>query len=104
MSNETSNLWVSEDYLNATEGHGIGESGVYESFTADKGELYRSCQRQYGRCTSKVYVDAEGGPQSIGWVFVKRERYEDTGANFLQETWVTVHAGPPAHSVEYFYA
>jgi hypothetical protein len=26
----------------------------------------------------------------VGWVFLKRDKYEDTGETFLHETWVTL--------------
>ena len=88
----TDNLYVQETYLNATEGHVIGESDVYETFTDDPGELYRAMRREYGRCISKVYVDSPNGPRAIGWVFQARDKYEDTGETYLREVWVTVHA------------
>jgi len=33
--------------------------------------------------------------RAVGWVFVSRERYEDTGKPYLREAWVTVHTVPP---------
>lgn len=65
----------------------------YESYslpleaTALKG-LFRRLSREFGRCTSKVYV-GEGNP--IGWVFEKKQPYADKGF-FIQETWVTINA------------
>lgn len=92
----TDNLYISETYVNATKGQQFGESGVYETFTSDKGELYRSLVREFGRCTGRVYVDREGKPpQTVGWVFLKRCNYEDTGEPYLREVWVTVHKEPP---------
>ena len=88
------NLYVQETFVNATEGHRIGESDVYETFTDNTGELYRAMQREYGRCISKVYIDAEGGPKAIGWVFQGRDKYEDTGEVYLREVWVTLHDEP----------
>lgn len=94
MKLDNGNIWVSEVYINATEGYTFGDSDVYESFTNDTGKLYRSCQREYGRCVSKAYIDpADGGkPRAIGWVFVGRQQYEDTGETYLREVWVTLHA------------
>ena len=98
-------LYVSEDYVNATKGWLIGESGVYKSFTDDRGTLYRSCLREHGRCVSRVYIDGpDGKPRPIGWVFVKRKQYEDTGETYLAETWVTLHEKPPTMTTEYHYA
>jgi len=93
--NPPSNLLVSETYLNATEGWGLGESGVYESFTDNKGTLFRAMQREYGRCISSVYVDGpDGKVMKIGWVFQKNDTYQDTGKEYLREVWVTVHDAP----------
>lgn len=85
---------IQETYLNATEGHMIGESEPYEPFTENPGELYRHSQREYGRCTGKIYIDAPNGgpPIHCGWVFVGREKYEDVDETYLREVWVTLYA------------
>lgn len=100
------NLFIQEGWINATEGHGIGDSDVYETFTDDRGELYRSLQKEYGRCTGRVYVDgADGGPpKAVGWVFLQRATYEDCNETYLRETWVTIHSAPPVKTIEYQYA
>lgn len=54
------------------------------------GNVYRFCVREYGRCTGSVYIDTEDGVKRIGWCFLKREHYEDTGEPFLVETWVNL--------------
>lgn len=77
-----------------------GESGVYETYTHDRGELFKSLQKSWGRCTGHVYHDDHG---AIGWVFEKTEHFEDTGEPFLQETWVTLHTAEPTRTVEYHY-
>lgn len=85
-----SNIVMREQSVNATKGHMQGDSDWYESFTDDEGELFRSLQKEYGRCTGKVYIDLprqEARP--IGWVFLKRVEYSDVrGQYFLSETWV----------------
>lgn len=59
------------------------------------GELFRAMRREHGRCVSKVFLDRpDGSAQHIGWVFNKRERYEDTGEPYLRETWVSVLERP----------
>lgn len=67
-----------------------------------EGDLYRALVKEYGRCTSKMYVDLKaGGTRQVGWVFVKREEYTDAHRlpkkerTFLCETWVEVFDGPP---------
>lgn len=86
------NLFIKETYVNATENYIIGDSdGYFESFTADKGELYRDLVSEYGRCTGKVYVDLpEGKAKEVGWVFIKRMKYEDANETYLREVWVTI--------------
>jgi hypothetical protein len=83
----------------------LGSSDVYESCHDKPGELFRDLQKQYGRCTSRVYV---GDGKPIGWVFQKKVPYTDRwskpGEVYDQETWVTVHSGPPTKTVEYHYA
>lgn len=95
------NLWISETYVNQTKGQRTySETAPYESFTSDAGELYSHCQREYGRCTSAIYIDRKDGSRSrVGWVFSKRARYTDARGNgpdafYLQETWITLHDAP----------
>ncbi len=94
-------LWVQETYYNATEGYTFGESGVYETWTDNRGKLYRSLQSEYGRCTGKVRTDTDG---PIGWVFEGLVQYEDNTNKYKREVWVTVHTGPPTETIEYHYA
>jgi hypothetical protein len=98
------NLYAREEWVNATEGHGLGESGVFETFTNKRGELFKALQIEYGRCVSKVFVDNEDGKTvAVGWVFQARRKYEDTREPYLLETWVTVHQREPQKTVKYFY-
>lgn len=97
-------LYVEESYVNATEGCRIGDSGIHESAFTAPGDLYRACQHEFGRCTGKVYVDTDNGPQAVGWVFVERQQYTDTHEPYLREVWVTVHERPPEVSRAYHYA
>lgn len=63
------------------------------------GDIFRASQKEHGRCVSKVYVDAPEDsrparlrqPIAIGWVFQKRERYEDSKETFIHETWVSLY-------------
>jgi hypothetical protein len=98
-------LLISETYVNRTEGYNNGDSGVYESRYETLGELYKGLRAMYGRCTGRVYIDKKDGiAQAIGWVFVKRMKYEDTGGPYLQETWVSVHEKMPETVTTNFYA
>ena len=82
-------LKIQETWVNKTEGYSYGKSDWYEPFTDDLGELFKSLQREYGRCISKVYNDnIDGTSYPIGWVFEKRANYDDTNETYLQNTWV----------------
>jgi predicted RNA-binding Zn-ribbon protein involved in translation (DUF1610 family) len=97
-------LFVNETYVNEDKGYQFGESGWQESFTDNMGRLFRSCQKEYGRCTSAVYVDTvDGPPIRVGWYFQKRMEYEDSrprydsysgkmkpAETYLRGVWVTV--------------
>lgn len=54
------------------------------------GEIYRMLQREYGRCTSKIYADTSNGVQTRGWYFESRQRYEDTNQHYLRGAWCIV--------------
>lgn len=88
---------ISETFINQTKGYRFGDSGVYETFTDNRRELFTHLQREYGRCTSRVYVDppAGGPPKTVGWVFEKTLPYEDARDPkrdvYVREVWVTVH-------------
>jgi hypothetical protein len=87
-------MLIEETHLNATEGYRMGEETIDVADTIfgedpAPGDIYRWCLKEFGRCTGKVYV-GNAVPRHVGWVFVKRDRYEDTGEIFLHETWVTL--------------
>ena len=78
----------------------LGETDVYESFAETTGELFRFLQKEYGRCTSFVYV-GEKDPKKIGWVFQKKVKYEDCEEYYTREVWITLHKAQPEKSIEY---
>ncbi len=92
-------MLIRETFVNETEGYRFGESDPCEPWTDDIGRLFLDMQREYGRCTGKVYVDpAEGGPPiAVGWVFEKRMRYEDARGHdpdrdyYKRTVWVTLY-------------
>jgi hypothetical protein len=55
------------------------------------GDLYRAMRREYGRCISRVYIDTNGQTLPIGWVFVSRQRYDDTREPYRREIWIMLH-------------
>ena len=78
----------------------FGETEPYEPFTDDIGKLFRSLQKEYGRCESQVYADLpDRKVLAHGWVFVKRMRYEDARGHeptdyYIREVWVRLHTAP----------
>lgn len=99
-------LHIQESYVNATEGYRLADLGVYETYFEDDevGKLFRSCQKEYGRCVSKVYVDSKiGDPMHVGWVFRKKVKYEDVDEYFTQEVWITLHDKPDTVTTTHHY-
>lgn len=88
-------LEIQETYVDMEKGHRYGETEWYQPYTDDLGRLYREFRSEYGRCTSKVYVDTATGVKPVGWVFVKRVEYDDAHRitrgpkTYLREVWVT---------------
>lgn len=80
-----------------------GESGFYEPFTDDIKQLFKALQREYGRCTSKVYIDTPEGIKPIGWVFEKKMQYTDCKDFYKSIVWITLHKEKPTKTIEYHY-
>lgn len=84
------NLFIQETYVNATQGHIYGESGFYETFTGNIGQLFRSLQQEYGKA-QRMYRDfQDGASRQVGWVFTGKAFYEDTQEPYTREVWVEV--------------
>lgn len=100
----TTNIWIQEQWINVTENYSCGETDVYETHfdLTQKGKLFESLKKQYGRCVSKVFIGKEK-PIHVGWVFQKRAPYEDSREKFLQETWITLHKDKPEKTITYNY-
>lgn len=96
-------MLIQETWVSKTEGYISGENEPYEPYTDNIGELFRFLQQEYGRCTSKVYIDTEQGTRAIGWVFEKRQGYLDCKETYLMETWVMLHEQKPTRTIEYHY-
>lgn len=89
-------------YINRTEGYRIHDEiqpikETYFDEDVTPGEIYRASLKEYGRCSSKVYVthvdpDNPGHEVAmpVGWVFEKREKYDDVNETYLRETWVVL--------------
>lgn len=101
MSEPKPKLWVAIDCvaienLNKEDEKrmGLGSQDPNETKFDNAGDLYRACQKEFGRCTGFVYV---GDPykhegKKIGWIFIKRAPNDEPG---VQETWVSVFSTPP---------
>lgn len=98
-------LWIQETWINETEGYQVGESEVYETSyeESERGKLFASLRREYGRCISCMFV-GEDNPIKIGWVFQKKVQYQDTKEFYNQSTWVSLHKAPPTKTIRYNYA
>ena len=85
--------------------YGCGDSGLFEPFTEDRGELFRAFQQSNGRCIGFVYVDTkDGGAEKVGWIFEKRRAYEDSPKEtYLSQTWVTLHEEKPTRVTTHNY-
>ena len=67
-------------------------SDTYMGEDATIGDIFRASRKEHGRCTGKVFLDKKDGTIiQIGWVFVKRERYEDSRETFIHETWISLY-------------
>jgi len=98
------NIFVQEEFVNATDHYRSGSSDPEESSFATKGEVFRFCLKKFGKCVSKVYVDRKSGkPRAIGWIFEKLVKYDDCNKKFLQEAWITLHKAPCEHKTIYHY-
>ena len=95
-------LWVQEEALARLNGGGyeaLHGTGVYESFTGDRDELFAALCKAHGRLAHGIFQARDGGGRvAIGWVF------EDQQPEAVIETWVTVHRCPPSIHVAYHYA
>jgi len=61
-----------------------------DPFSSNPGEIFRFCQKEYGKCTSSIYVDAKKGVKRIGWVFRRKEKYTDCDKWYIHEVWITL--------------
>lgn len=95
------NIIAEFNYVNKTKGYRIGDDSPQETRFETTGELFKFCQKEFGRCVSKQYI---GDGQQIGWVFEKNVRYTDCNEYYLQETWVSIHEALPERTIKYHFA
>ncbi len=94
------NILIKETWVNKTENYNMGESGLYETFTDNKKELFASLQSEYGRCVSSMYINDN---QRIGWVFEKMVPSDNSKGKFILETWVSLHTDYDRHNINHYY-
>lgn len=85
-------LFVRCTYVNLDRNGMIGEDPDFSrAFTDQRGKLFRSCQKEYGRCVSLMYREFKNGPdRPVGWVFQGKDKYQDCNKTYTRETWVEV--------------
>lgn len=49
--------------------------------------IYLHMKQEYGKCTSRIYIDKS---VPMGWSFQKRVKYWDSNDTFLQTAWITL--------------
>lgn len=77
----------------------LGESGPFEVFTDNIQQLFKSLQKENGRCTGYLYHEPPLGEARIaGWVFEKRVKYTDSNDTYLQSAWVELMDGQKEES------
>lgn len=53
------NLYIQEQFVNTTQQCLSGDSDVYETYHEKRGELFRSLQKEHGRCIGLMHVDTK---------------------------------------------
>ena len=53
-------------------------------------DLYHFGIKEYGKCISKIYIDRNNTTCHIGYVFLKKIKYEDCNEYYLSETWLSL--------------
>jgi hypothetical protein len=91
-------------YTNATENYCIGEEflDLEKSNIQCLKDLYNEGRKTWGRVVSKVFIDGpDKKPLHVGYVFKKREKYDDSSETFLSETWVSIEHFKETKTIEF---
>ena len=68
----------------------IGSEEPFEPCTDNLKDLFKSLQKEHGRCTSKMYIDLPNGKvKHIGYCFKKKIKYDDFKEYFNRIAWIT---------------
>jgi hypothetical protein len=89
---DNKNLWIQKAVVNKTEGVLIsaGDTPVETEYN-DKEKLFEACQREFGKCTGKLWAYSKGRGVIVGWTFEKKQKDSATRKSYTQETWVTIY-------------
>lgn len=89
---DNKNLWIQKAVVNKTEGVLIsaGDTPVETAYT-DKNELFTACEREFGKCTGKLYAYSKGKRVTVGWTFEKKQKDGNVRKPYTQETWVSIY-------------
>lgn len=91
-------IYIQETFVNISKGYICSESEVYKTDFDSVNKLFRALNKEHGKCVSKMYI---GEGQHIGYVFQKRQKYDDSKETFLLETWVSFHKEKPTKTFHY---
>lgn len=78
-------LLIREFYMNEDKGYWYDYEEYYRSHTDDLGMLYKSLQKKYGRCLSRI-----NPYDRIIYYFLKRMPYDDNSGTYLQKTKIVI--------------
>ena len=84
---------VKETHVNRSENYVIFDDkiDIEDSEIETLNDLYKYGLEHYGKCTGKVYIDiSDQKAMHIGYIFLKKDKYEDTKESFLRETWLSI--------------
>lgn len=68
----------------------LAEGNSFTGKLDTPGALFRFFQKEYGQCTSHVYMTMNDKDIACGWTFQKRRQYDDSKETYLQEVWITL--------------
>jgi hypothetical protein len=92
---KTENNYFVEAHLNKTENYLLGEPykmPLKDTVIKNLQDLYRFGLKEYGRCSSKIYIDVNGKAIHIGYCFIQKRFYEDTKEPYIAETWLSIES------------
>ena len=82
-------MQVQISIVNESKGYRIYDEVENWDMCENPSEVYHAALKEYGRCTSKVYIDKKDGAVAhIGWHFLKKCFYEDTKEPYSQGAWI----------------